>query len=535
MKTDIEIANEVTLKPITEIASKLGISEEQIECYGKYKAKLSLDIHGKSKGKLILVTSTNPTPYGEGKTTVTIGLNDALCSLGKRSIATLREPSLGPVFGIKGGATGGGYAQVVPMEDINLHFTGDIHAVTACNNLLCAIVDNHVFQGNALKIDPNRVQITRCLDINDRALRNIHLKGKNERDDSFVISTASEIMAILCLSENLIDLKENLSHILVAYTMEGNPIYVSDLKGEEALTILLKDAIKPNLVQSLEHNPILIHGGPFANIAHGCNSIIATKTALSLADYVITEAGFGSDLGAFKFIDIKCRKMQSKPDLVIINTTIRSLKYNGNGSLEKGICNLQAHIDIMQKMNRNLLVCLNQFADDTEDELAYVRTYVEKQGLPFETCNAYSQGSKGAVMLAEKVIEQLKRENTFTLPYSLDSSFQEKIDIIFKKFYQADTIIIEESAKKEIQNLEKNGFQNLPICVAKTQYSISDDAKTLGYPKHHTIHITHVKVAAGAKFIIVYLGNIMTMPGLSKEPAYLHMSIDENAKIKGLY
>lgn len=535
MKTDIEIANEVTLSPITEIALKLGIPEEKIECYGKYKAKLSLNLMQESRAKLILVTSTNPTPYGEGKTTITIGLNDALCHLGKKSIATLREPSLGPVFGIKGGATGGGYAQIVPMEDINLHFTGDIHAVTACNNLLCAMVDNHIFQGNELEIDSNTIQITRCLDINDRALRNIHLKGKNERDDSFIISTASEIMAILCLSENLMDLKKNLGHILVAYTIEGKPIYVSDLKGEEALTILLKDAIKPNLVQSLEHNPIIVHGGPFANIAHGCNSIIATKMALSLADYVVTEAGFGSDLGAFKFMDIKCRKMQTKPDLVIINTTIRSLKYNGNGNLEEGICNLQAHIDMMQKMNSNLLICLNQFLEDTAGEIDYVKHYVEKQGLPFEICNAYSQGGKGAVRLAEKVVKQLKIENTFTLPYSLDSSFQEKIEIIFKNFYQADTIIIEESAKKEIQNIEELGFQNLPICVAKTQYSLSDDAKMLGYPKHHTIQVTHVRIAAGAKFIIVYLGNIMTMPGLSKNPAYLHMSIDPNANIEGLY
>lgn len=535
MKTDIEIANEVTLKPITEIALKLGIPEDKIECYGKYKTKLSLDTQGKSNGKLILVTSTNPTPYGEGKTTITIGLNDALCRLGKKSIATLREPSLGPVFGIKGGATGGGYAQVVPMEDVNLHFTGDIHAVTACNNLLCAMIDNHIFQGNSLQIDPSTIQISRCLDINDRALRNIHLKGKNERDDSFVISTASEIMAILCLSENLMDLKRNLSHILIAYTMDNTPIYVSDLKGEDALTILLKDAIKPNLVQSLEHNPVIIHGGPFANIAHGCNSIIATKMALSLADYVVTEAGFGSDLGAFKFMDIKCRKMNTKPDLIVINTTIRSLKYNGNGNLEKGFSNLQAHIDMMQKMNSNILICLNQFETDTEEEIKCLKSYVERQALPFETCNAYSKGGQGAIDIAKKVIELLHSENRFILPYSLETPFYKKLEIIFKKFYQADTIIIEDSAKKEIENIKKFGFENLPICVAKTQYAIGDDATMLGYPKHHTIHVTHIKIAAGAKFIIVYLGNIMTMPGLSKNPAYLHMTIDQNANIKGLY
>ena len=535
MKTDIEIANDVTLKPITEIASKLGISEDKIECYGKYKAKLSLDIQGKSNGKLILVTSTNPTPYGEGKTTVTIGLNDALCRLGKRSIATLREPSLGPVFGIKGGATGGGYAQVVPMEDINLHFTGDIHAVTACNNLLCAMVDNHIFQGNELQIDPNRVQVTRCLDINDRALRHIRLLGKEERNESFVISTASEIMAILCLSENLIDLKNNLSHILIAYNIHNQPIYVSDLHGEDALTILLKDAMKPNLVQSLEHNPVLIHGGPFANIAHGCNSIIADYLALSLADYVVTEAGFGSDLGAFKFMDIKCRKMNIKPDLVIINTTIRSLKHNGNGSLEEGICNLQAHIDMMQKMNTNILVCLNQFDMDTEDEIAYVKHYVESQGLPFSICNAYSLGSKGALELAGMVTQLCEKENNFTLPYSLESSILEKIGCILRNYYQADMVLVEEDAKREIEHLEQLGFGKLPICIAKTQYAIADNPNELGYPKHHVIHVMDVKVAAGAGFIIVYLGNIMTMPGLSKEPAYLHMHIDVNGTIKGLY
>ncbi len=483
-----------------------------------------------------LVTSTNPTPFGEGKTTVTIGLNDALCLLKKKSIATLREPSLGPVFGIKGGATGGGYAQVLPMEDINLHFTGDIHAVTACNNLLCAMIDNHIFQGNHLEIDPHTIQVSRCLDINDRALRQIYLNGKKmERDDSFVISTASEIMAILCLSENLMDLKKNLSHILVAYNIHQKPIYVSDLQGEEALTILLKDAIKPNLVQSLEHNPILIHGGPFANIAHGCNSIIATNTALSLADYVVTEAGFGSDLGAMKFIDIKCRKMDTKPDLIIINTTVRSLKHNGDGLLEKGICNLQAHMDMMQKLSTNILICLNQFDTDTTEEIAYIKTYVEKQGFPFSTCNAYALGSEGAKEFAQTVIELCEKQNTLTFPYSLDNSILEKIGHILKDYYQADMILIEENVKKEITHLEEIGYGNLPICIAKTQYAIGDNPASLGYPHHQVIRVTNIKVAAGAGFIIVYLGNIMTMPGLSKEPAYLHMSIDANGKIKGLY
>ncbi len=535
MKTDIEIANETEMIPITKIAEKLGILENKLECYGKNKAKLSLDCTNHKNGKLILVTSTNPTPYGEGKTTITIGLNDALCRLGKNSIATLREPSLGPVFGIKGGATGGRYAQAIPMDDINLHFTGDIHAVTACNNLLCAMIDNHIFQGNALKIDPNTIQVTRALDINDRALRSIHINGKNERDDSFVISTASEIMAILCLSENLMDLKQNLAHILIAYDMDGKPLYVSDLHGEEALTILLKDAIKPNLVQSLEHNPILIHGGPFANIAHGCNSIIATRMALSLADYVVTEAGFGSDLGAFKFIDIKSRKMKRMPNLIIINTTIRSLKYNGNGRLDTGICNLQAHIDMMQKLNSNLLICLNQFIEDTEEDIAYVKQYVEKQNLPFSICNAYLKGSAGATELAQKVLDALAYENKVSLPYVLETSIEHKMNIILKEFYHAKEIKMNEKVMQKIKQLEANGFCNLPICIAKTQYAISDNPQDLGYPKNHTIQVTNIKVAAGAGFIIVYLGNIMTMPGLPKEPAYLQMNIDEKGMIKGLY
>ncbi len=535
MNSDIEIAHSIPMKPIVEIAAKLSISENHLECYGTYKAKLNIDEKNEKKGKLILVTSTNPTPYGEGKTTVTIGLNDALCSLGNKSIATLREPSLGPVFGIKGGATGGGYAQVVPMEDINLHFTGDIHAVTACNNLLCAMIDNHIFQGNTLKIDPTTIQVSRCLDVNDRALRQICLKSNYERDESFVISTASEIMAILCLSENLMDLKKNLSHILIGYTIHKQPVYVSDLHGEEALTILLKDAIKPNLVQSLEHNPVLIHGGPFANIAHGCNSIIATNMALSLADYVVTEAGFGSDLGAIKFMDIKCRKMKTYPDLVIINTTIRSLKHNGDGILENGICNLQAHMDMMRKLSTNILICLNQFDTDTNEEIAFVKNYVEKQGFPFSICNAYKLGGKGALELAQTVIQLCKQENTITLPYSLDTPILEKIGHILKDFYQADMVLIEEKVRYEITHLEEMGYNNLPICIAKTQYAIGDSPKQLGYPKHQVIRVTNIKVAAGAGFIIVYLGNILTMPGLSKEPAYLQMSIDANGNIRGLY
>ena len=535
MKTDIEIAKETPITPITEIAKKMRISSEYLECYGNDKAKLSLDLVGDKCGKLILVTSTNPTPYGEGKTTVTIGLNDALCRLGKKSIATLREPSLGPVFGIKGGATGGGYAQTIPMEDINLHFTGDIHAVTAANNLLCAIIDNHIFQGNELHIDPNTIQFPRALDINDRALRSIHINGKHERDDSFVISTASEIMAILCLSNDLMDLKHNLAHILIAYNDQGKPIYVSDLHGEEALTILLKDAIKPNLVQSLEHNPIFIHGGPFANIAHGCNSIIATKMALSLADYVVTEAGFGSDLGAFKFMDIKGRKMNREPDLVIINTTIRSLKHNGNGNLEQGISNLQAHINMMKKLNSNLLICLNQFESDTDEEIAYVQNYVEKENLPFSICNAYTLGSTGAIELAETIVKLLEQKNEVHLPYPLEIPLEEKINVILKDFYQAGNIEIPDEIRKKLKQLESNGYQNLPICIAKTQYAISDDPTHLGYPNGHTIHVTNVKLASGAGFVIVYLGKIMTMPGLSKEPAYLQMEIDEHANIKGLY
>lgn len=532
MKTDIEIANEVTMKSIIEIAEKLGISNDNLECYGKYKVKITKTQSSDKKGKLILVTSTNPTPYGEGKTTVTIGLNDALCKLGKNSIATLREPSLGPVFGIKGGATGGGYAQAIPMADINLHFTGDIHAITACNNLLCAIIDNHIYQGNLLHIDPDTIQVKRCLDICDRALRHITLQN---REESFMITTATEIMAILCLSKNIDDLKEKLSHILVAYDEIGKPLFVSDLKCEDALTILLKDAVYPNLVQSLEHNPILIHGGPFANIAHGCNSVIATNLALSLADYVVTEAGFGSDLGALKFIDIKCRKANLKPDLVIINTTVRALKHNGNGNLEKGIFNLQAHIDIMRKMNTNLLICVNLFEADTKEEIDYIKNYVEAQNIPFTTCDAYHLGSEGATSFAKKVIDLCELENQVTLPYRLEDSIENKIERILKNFYQADTVIIEKEITEKIKKLEQLGFGELPICIAKTQYSISDNPKLLGYPKHTNIRVTDIKVSSGAGFLIIYLGNIMTMPGMPKDPACLHMQIDSNSNIKGLF
>lgn len=534
MKSDIEIAREGKKEPILKIAKNLNIPEEKIKQYGTDKAKISLDLIEKPKGKLILVTSTNPTPYGEGKTTMVIGLTDGLCKLGENSIAVLREPSLGPVFGVKGGATGGGYAQVVPMEEINLHFTGDIHAIESCNNLLCALIDNHIFQGNSLQIDPTTIQIPRAMDINDRALRHITIDSTYIRQDQFVITTASEIMAILCMSEDLMDLKEKLKHILIGYSYDKKPIFVSDLQCEDALTILLKEAIQPNLVQTLEHNPVIIHGGPFANIAHGCNSIIATRMALSIGDYVVTEAGFGSDLGAFKFMDLKCRNAKLKPDLVIINTTIRSLKYNGT-SLETGIQNLQAHIDRMKLLNSNIMVCLNQFNTDTEAEIAYVKRYVENQYIPFEVCLAHSLGSNGAISFAKKVVELCKQPNQFQLLYSLEDTLTHKLEIVLKKFLGADEIIYEKQVLEQIVEIEKNGFDQLPLCVAKTQYSITDDPKKLGYPTHFSVTITDLKVKNGAGFLVVYLGNIMTMPGLSKEPAALKMKINQDENISGLF
>ena len=548
MKTDIEISNECKMLTIDNIIRKLGIKEENADMYGKYKAKIKYDTKGNKIGKLILVTSINPTPYGEGKTTMSIGINDALNKLNYTSLVALREPSLGPVFGIKGGATGGGYSQVVPMEDINLHFTGDIHAITACNNLLCAAIDNHLYQGNKLNIDPNKITFRRCLDINDRALRNVLVNENTEfqREEKFDISVASEIMAIFCLATSLEDLKEKLSRIIIGYTYDNKPVYVSDLKITGALALLLKDAINPNLVQTLENNPAFIHGGPFANIAHGCNSIIATKMALSLADYVVTEAGFGSDLGAEKFLDIKCRLANIKPNCIVINSTIRSLKHNGycpkeelsNNNFEylkKGIENLKAHIDNMKLYTNNIIVCLNKFYTDTDEEITYVKNYVENLNIEFEISESFAKGGEGAVNLAKKIVNICNNELDFKFLYDLNEPILDKINKICKNIYHAKNIIYNEDVYNKINEFEKMGCGNYPICIAKTQYSISDDSKKLGYPKDNTITIKDVRVANGAGFIIVYAGNILTMPGLSKTPAYENMDISNEGIITGLF
>ena len=539
--TDIEIAQKTKLKNITEVASTLGI-EDKIEQYGSDKAKIKFnEINTSKKGKLILVTSINPTPYGEGKTTVSIGLNDGLRYIGKNSLAVLREPSLGPVFGIKGGATGGGYSQVVPMESINLHFTGDFHAITTANNLISAAIDNHIYFGNALNIDKDKICFHRCLDMNDRALRNISL---NNHEESFNITAASEIMSILCLSNDYKDLKRRLSNILVAFSTNNKPIYAKDLKLEGSLLTILKDALKPNLVQSLENNPIIIHGGPFANIAHGCNSIIATKLGLQLADYVVTEAGFGSDLGAEKFFDIKCRKAKLKPDAVVLVATIRALKYNGNAkniekedleSLKKGISNLEVHIENMLKYTSNIIVALNKFNTDTKKEIEFIKKYVESKGILFEINEAYSKGGKGAKSLAEKVVELTNNKNDFKLLYKDNLSIKEKINIISTNIYHTNNITYTEDSERKIKELEELGYSNYPICIAKTQYSISDNPNLLGYPKDFSITVRDVNIYTGAEFIVIYLGNIMTMPGLPKSPNYERIDMDNNCIIKGLF
>jgi len=547
--TDIEIANSKKLLPIEKIAKKIGINKEDLELYGKYKAKINIKPSTNKKGKLILVTSINPTPYGEGKTTMSIGIHDALCRLKKKSIVTLREPSLGPVFGTKGGATGGGYAQVVPMEDINLHFTGDIHAITTANNLLCAALDNHLFQGNELNIDPSTIVFPRAMDMNERALRNITIgKGHNnfERDDSFVITVASEIMAILCLASDIYDLKKRLGNILVSYTYDDKPVFAKDLNIEGALTVLLKDAIKPNLVQTLEGNPAIIHGGPFANIAHGCNSLIATNLALSLADYTVTEAGFGSDLGAEKFLDIKCRIGNLKPDCIVVNATIRSLKYNGlcpkdelkteNVTyLKRGLCNLQVHVENMKKYSNHVIVCLNKFETDTKKEINLVKQFVKNLNCDFEICEAHAKGGIGAIKLAKKIIDLCNEENTFNFLYDVNESIDAKINKIAKEIYNAGKVIYSDKALNSMKKIEDLGYSNLPICIAKTQYSISDDPKKLGYPKNTEVTVRDMKVSSGAGFIVVYMGNIMTMPGLSKEPAYKNIDINNNKNIIGLF
>ena len=548
MKTDIEISNECTMQDIREVAKKLNLKEEDLELYGKYKAKINVDgINNKQNGKLILVTSINPTPFGEGKTTMSIGINDALVKLGKKSIVVLREPSLGPVFGIKGGAAGGGYSQVVPMEDINLHFTGDIHALESANNLLSAIIDNHIFQGNELGID--KVVFQRCIDLNDRALRNVEIKYDNKgltRDEHYNITVASELMAILCMSKDIDDLKFRIGNILVGYTKDKEPIFCRDLKCEGAITLLLKDAIKPNLVQTLENNPAIIHGGPFANIAHGCNSIIATKAGLNLADYVVTEAGFGSDLGAEKFLDIKCQVADIKPNCVVINATIRSLKYNGGldkkeitienlKALKDGIVNLKRHIENMSKYTSNIIVCLNKFDFDMESEIDYVKSFVKDMGYPIEVCESFKNGGAGALDLAAKIVEICNNDIDYNPIYSFNDSITNKINTICKEIYRADNVIISEDIKEKIAKFESMGFTNLPVCIAKTQYSFTDDPKKLGAPLNFDMKITDIKLSSGAGFIVVLMGNIMTLPGLGKSSAYLNMDIDNKGKIKGLF
>ncbi|MBQ8688318.1 MAG: formate--tetrahydrofolate ligase [Ruminococcus sp.] len=556
MLTDIEIAQQAKMKKIGEIAAGLSIEEDDIEYYGHYKAKLSEELFCKLKdkedGKLILVTAINPTPAGEGKTTISVGMAEAMGQIGKNAVLALREPSLGPVFGIKGGAAGGGYAQVVPMEDINLHFTGDMHAITAANNLLCAMLDNHMQQGNDLRIDQRRIMIKRVLDMNDRALRNIviGLGGKVDgipRSDSFQITVASEVMAILCLSADLADMKERLGKILVAYDLDGNPVYAKDLGANGAMTALLKDALKPNLVQTLENTPAFIHGGPFANIAHGCNSIRATRLALKLGDYCITEAGFGSDLGAEKFFDIKCRYGGLNPDCVVLVATVRALKYNGGvpkaqlteeniEALSKGIVNLQVHIENMQKYGVPVVVAINRFASDTDAELAFVQEFCEKLGADFALAEVFAKGGMGGKALAEQVCRTIEtKKSNFHVLYDTNLSIAEKIETIAKEIYRADGVNITAQAAKAIAQIEALGHGELPVCIAKTQYSLSDDPSLLGKPEGFKITVRDVTLSAGAGFIVVLTGNIMTMPGLPKAPSALRIDCDNEGNITGLF
>ncbi len=555
MLTDIEIAQSVCPKHIKEVAEKLGITEEHLEYYGKYKAKLSESLIKETAdnkdGKLILVTAINPTPAGEGKTTTSVGLGDALAKIGKKTVIALREPSLGPVFGIKGGAAGGGYAQVIPMEDINLHFTGDMHAITAANNLLCAMLDNHVQQGNSLNIDVRRILIKRCLDMNDRELRNIvaGLGGKVNgvpREDGFIITVASEVMAILCLSADIDDLKERLGNILIAYNYEGKPVYARDVKANGAMAALLKDAIKPNLVQTLEGTPALMHGGPFANIAHGCNSVRATKLALKLADYCVTEAGFGSDLGAEKFFDIKCRKAGLKPSAVVLVATVRALKYNGGvpktelssenlDALKKGIVNLGVHIGNMQKFGVPVVVAINRFGNDTDNELAFVENYCKELGADFALSEVFAKGGEGGIELAEKVVKAVEKPSEFRTLYPDDMPIKEKIQTIAKNIYGADGVIYTAQAQKALAEIEKLETAKLPVCVAKTQYSLSDNPSLLGKPENFNITVRDVRLSNGAGFVVVYTGDIMTMPGLPKVPAAEKIDVDTNGKITGLF
>ncbi len=555
MLTDIQIAQQANLLPVKEVAAQIGITEDELEFYGKYKAKLSDELADRVKnnedGKLILVTAINPTPAGEGKTTTTAGLGQAMAKIGKKAIIALREPSLGPVFGIKGGAAGGGYAQVLPMEDINLHFTGDMHAITAANNLCCAMLDNHIQQGNDLQIDQRRILFKRCLDMNDRALRNVivGLGGKVNgipREDHFIITVASEVMAILCLANDIDDLKERLGKILIAYTYDGKPVYAKDIKADGAMTALLKDAIKPNLVQTLEGTPAIMHGGPFANIAHGCNSVRATKLALKLADYCITEAGFGSDLGAEKFLDIKCRCAGLNPSAIVVVATCRALKYNGGvpkaevsnenlEALKKGIVNLGVHIENMRKYNVPVIVAINQFGTDTKEELEYIENYCRENGADFALSNVFGKGGDGGVELAKKVVEACEKPSAFAPIYPLDLTIEEKVEKIASEIYGASKVNFTPAAKKAIAEITSLGGDKLPVCVAKTQYSLSDNPALLGAPKGFEITVRNATLSNGAGFVVVYTGDIMTMPGLPKSPAAHNIDIDEDGKIVGLF
>lgn len=555
MLTDIEIARQAKMKNIGEVASALNISQDDLEFYGKYKAKLSDDLLEKVQdnedGKLVLVTAVNPTPAGEGKTTVTIGLGDAMAKIGKKAVIALREPSLGPVFGIKGGAAGGGYSQVVPMEDINLHFTGDMHAITSANNLMCAILDNHIHQGNELGIDQRKVLVKRCLDMNDRALRNIvcSLGGPLNgipREDHFIITVASEVMAILCLAEDLFDLKRRLGNIIVAYTYDGKPVYCKDIKANGAMTVLLKDAIKPNIVQTLENNHAIMHGGPFANIAHGCNSVRATKTAMKLGDYCITEAGFGSDLGAEKFMDIKCRFAGIAPSCIVLVSTVRSMKYNGGvakqdltkenlDALKKGSVNLGAHIENLKKFGVPVVVAINHFYADTDAEIEYILNYCREKGATAAVTKCFAEGGEGSKELAQLVVEACEKESNFKQLYSLDMPVYDKIETIAREIYGADGVEYSNEAKKSLDAFIELGADKMPVCIAKTQYSLSDNPKLLGRPSGFKINITSVDLSNGAGFVVCRTGNVMTMPGLSKSPAAYNIDIDENGNTVGLF
>lgn len=556
MKSDIEIAQEALMESITEVAKSLDILPDELELYGKYKAKLSDELLERTKnnpnGKLVLVTAINPTPAGEGKTTTSVGLGQAFGKLGKKAVIALREPSLGPCFGIKGGAAGGGYAQVVPMEDLNLHFTGDFHAITSANNLLAALLDNHIQQGNELGIDPRQIIWKRCLDMNDRVLRNVVVGLGNKmdgmvREDHFVITVASEIMAVLCLADDMEDLKRRLGNIIVAYTFDGKPVTAQDLKATGAMAALLKDALKPNLIQTLEHTPAIVHGGPFANIAHGCNSIRATKAALKLADIVVTEAGFGADLGAEKFLDIKCRKAGLKPDAIVLVATVRALKYNGGvakadlgeenlEALKAGIVNLEKHIENLQKYRVPVVVTLNSFVSDTEAEISFIENFCKERGCEFALSEVWEKGGEGGVALANKVLETLENKESHYKPlYADEASLEEKIETIAKEIYGASGVTYSPAAKRELQRIADMGMSHFPVCMAKTQYSLSDDPKKLGRPGNFDINVREVYVSAGAEFVVAINGSIMTMPGLPKQPAAFGIDVDKDGTITGLF